>query len=413
MYLLSDTQRKDFGFNDFFPMQRIALEQNGLEIITTAEFISREGITGHLKDRQGKTSFPPHNRTNWDGMTYETMQELQPWLRHVSVMPDWNPDKCLAAFPASRDPESVEQLQALWSNIQSNGGFPPVEKYFGHPTPVDAPLVNRLGENNAGRTALCVYNTTLQQEHILHFHGKPRLGGRLLTHFYTFLIFERWAQDLWTKRFVRDHLRYKNEIQCAAARIVKAVRTRARQRNPDDMHYSFDAFHIRRGEFQYVKTRVSTQEMYEISKEEIPDGTTVYIATDEQNKTFFEDMAVHYDLVYLDDYLHLIPGINSNFFGMIDQLVASRARVFFGCWFSTFSGYINRIRGYQADRLKLKGYRHGLIDSYYYAPSLFKHRMRGYWPPSGALYAREFPVSWRDIDRGINELATSTNESSS
>jgi hypothetical protein len=29
---------------------------------------------------------------------------------------------------------------------------------------------------------------------------------------------------------------------------------------------------------------------------------------------------------------------------MIDQLVASKGRIFFGCFFSTFTGYINRIR---------------------------------------------------------------------
>ena len=88
----------------------------------------------------------------------------------------------------------------------------------------------------------------------------------------------------------------------------------------------------------------------------------------------------------------------------IDQLVASRSRVFFGCWFSTFTGYINRIRGYHSDRHKLPGFHQGIIDSYYYAPSLFKNRMREYWPISGAIYAREFPVSWRNIDQGIGEL---------
>jgi hypothetical protein len=36
-------------------------------------------------------------------------------------------------------------------------------------------------------------------------------------HFYAFLFFEDWHTDLWVKRFVRDHLRYLDEIQCAAA----------------------------------------------------------------------------------------------------------------------------------------------------------------------------------------------------
>ena len=69
-----------------------------------------------------------------------------------------------------------------------------------------------------------------------------------------------------------------------------------------------------------------------------------------------------------------------------------------------FSGYINRLRGYHTDRLKLPGFEHGLIHSYYYAPSEHKMSMRQYWPVSGAVYAREFPMSWRNIDQGIDEL---------
>ncbi len=32
--------------------------------------------------------------------------------------------------------------------------------------------------------------------------------------------------------------------------------------------------------------------------------------------------------------------------GMIDQVVCTRGEVFVGTWFSTFSGYITRMRGY-------------------------------------------------------------------
>jgi GDP-fucose protein O-fucosyltransferase len=93
------------------------------------------------------------------------------------------------------------------------------------------------------------------------------------------------------------------------------------------------------------RTRVSAQELYEISKDELKPGTTVYMATDERDKSFFKDLSDHYDIVYLDDFAPLLKGVNTNFYGMIDQLITSRSRVFFGCWFSTFTGYINRIRG--------------------------------------------------------------------
>jgi hypothetical protein len=38
----------------------------------------------------------------------------------------------------------------------------------------------------------------------------------------------------------------------------------------------------------------------------------------------------------MDDFKPLLKGVNTNYYGMIDQLVASRGRKFFGCWHSTY-----------------------------------------------------------------------------
>lgn len=408
MYLLGDTQqgkqRKDFSFMDFFPMKEIAAEQKGLDIITMEEFLRREGVTGRLKDKTtGEVSFPPLNRTHWDGLTEEIKFELGPWISSVSYVPNWNPNVCLAAFPATRDPANVKELRDIWDSVHRNG-LPPLEQYIGNPTPVDASPADRLKENVAGRDQLCIYDTEMQQERLIHFHGKAKLGGRLLVHFYAFLWFEDWRADLWMKRFVRDHVRYISELQCAAARIVDAVKQRAKKRTGVA---EYDSFHIRRGDFQYKKTRVDADAIFDISKDEIAPGTTVYVGTDERNKTFFKPMADHWDVVYLNDFLHLVEGLNTNFYGMLDQLVASHGRVFFGCWFSTFTGYINRIRGYHANKHELPGYKKGIINSYYYALAEHKVKMREYYPLKQTYHAREYPVSWRDIDRGIEELAAS------
>jgi hypothetical protein len=267
MYLeKGDNKRKSLGFQDFFPMDRIALEQNGLDIISMDTFLSLQEDLG-LRDRHGRISSPPRNRTNWNGMNQEIVQELQPWLRRVSVQPRWNPDECLAAFPSSTTSNPGVDLQATWDGVIHAGGFRNAETYIGHPTAVNASVVERLGEAKADRTALCIYNKTLRNEPLLHFSGKKWLGGRLLTHFYSFLFFQDWRQDLWTKRFVRDHLRYNDDLQCAAARIVEAIRERARKRDPSNIDGLFDAFHVRRGEFQYKSTRVSSLEMYNGKRE--------------------------------------------------------------------------------------------------------------------------------------------------
>jgi hypothetical protein len=53
-------------------------------------------------------------------------------------------------------------------------------------------------------------------------------------------------------------------------------------------------------------------------------------------------------LHFVDDFEDLIgvDYIDPNWMGMIDMVVASRGRAFCGTYRSTFSGYINRLRGY-------------------------------------------------------------------
>ena len=398
MYLLghSGSYRKEFSFQDFYPMEQIAKHHTGLDIVTMEEFLKKMAMTGRLRDKDGNVSFPPGNRTDWNGLSVEINRELNPWLRSVTVMPEWNPNDCLAAFAASKDPKDQETLKELQKMVRA-GGLPNYNDFVGKPVAVDASPKDRLLENLAERKELCIYDPTLQEAPVLHFHGTQKLGGRLLVHFYAFLFFQDWKADLWMKRFVRDHVRYIDEIQCAAARIVQAVRERSREHNNKGI---FDAFHIRRGDFQYKVTRVDAQEIYDISKDIIPKGSTVYIGTDERNKTFFDPMKKHYDVVFLDDFMNVLEGINPSYYGMLDQLVTSRSRYFFGCWFSTFTSYINRLRGYHSDNEKLPGYENGVIESYYYALAEHKLKMREFWPVKKAFHAREFPRSWMNIDYG-------------
>jgi hypothetical protein len=404
MYLLrKDTgkQRTHFSFAHFFPMLEIAQEHIGLQVLTMDEFLKAEAMTGNLRDKTtGKVSFPPNNQTNWDGSN--DVKVLKEWLRNVTHTPLWNPGHCLAAFPASGDIREVENLQNMMQQIAHTDE----EEFLGRPVPVDASTVDRMAENRAGRKELCVYDHEMQQELVVHFMCYHKMRIRLLVHFYAFLFFEDWKQDLWMKRFIRDHVRYVDEIQCAAARVVGAVRERARKRGGNG---DFDAFHIRRGDFQYKKTRISAEEIYENVHDKLTGNKTVYIATDERDKKFFDPLREHYDIVFLDDFHHELEGVNSNLFGMLDQLIASRGHVFVGCWFSTFTGYITRIRGYHSVKNKEPGYEKGeLPTTFYYATKDKKLEMLTYTPVRRGFFNREFPTSWRDIDKGIEELAAST-----
>lgn len=84
-------------------------------------------------------------------------------------------------------------------------------------------------------------------------------------------------------------------------------------------------------------------------KKFIPKNQLVYVATDERNKTFFQAFKDYFPTVkYLDDYMDIadLRNVNPNYLGMIDQVICSRSQFFVGTWFSTFSGYITRMRGY-------------------------------------------------------------------
>jgi hypothetical protein len=72
-----------------------------------------------------------------------------------------------------------------------------------------------------------------------------------------------------------------------------------------------------------------------------------------------------------------------------------------GTYFSTFTGYINRMRGYYITKHKLEGCVDGTMPSYYFAPLENKNVMRHYAAIEQLLFAREFPTAWRDIDTGI------------
>jgi len=403
MYLLAkdrNKQKVNFSFEDFFHLESVRIEHPGIDIITTEEFLLREAMTGNVKSRTtGLPSFPPQNRTNWDGKDVKPLKE---WLREVIPTPTWRPDHCFTAFPASPGAKHIETLNKIHNEIISDKDRK-VPEFMKKPTPVDAKTFDRMIEFHANRKELCMYDDEMQNAPVLHFMCNHQFRVRLLTHFYAFVFFEDWKQQLWTHRFVRDHLRYVDELQCAAARIVEALRAKAKENGNSDGE--FDTFHIRRGDFQYKQTRTDASVLYSNSMDLVPENATLYIATDERKKDYFTIFKEHYSVYFLDDFIkEFLPGMNTNYYGMLDQLIASKGRTFVGTFFSTFTGYINRMRGYHADKRKLQGHEIGSIQSFYFLPSDKKNIMQKYAPLKMSFWSREFPSAWRDIDKSIGCL---------
>jgi hypothetical protein len=401
MYLLNKDKRENnrFTFHHFFPFDAISEEHPAVEVISMDEFLQREVLSGNLKNSNGNVVFPPGNQTIFEGHVRDG-KTFWDWWRNVTNPPIWDFSTCVAGIAKEPGSDGASKLTKHFELLENQLNDRSVEDYINKPTPVDAPPVDRLREILAHRKKVCVYDDYLQNTKVMHFMGDNDSGARLLVHFYAFLFFEDWKQDLWTKRYVRDHLRYVDDIQCAAAKIVHAVREKARENgNPDGL---YDSMHIRRGDFQYKETRIEAEEILANIQDIMPDNTTLFIATDEKNLTFFRPLISRYRVYFLHDFLSLVPDLNKNYYGMLDQRIASRGRTFAGAYFSTFTGYINRQRGYHSQKEKLQGWKEGTINSYYYVEKRHKNELVNYYPIKGPMWSREFPVAWRDIDHDVH-----------
>jgi hypothetical protein len=68
IYLLRNDRRKTkknkFTFKDFFHFDSIASEHAAVKVIHMEEFLKKEAMTGHLRDKNtGQVTFPPNNKT--------------------------------------------------------------------------------------------------------------------------------------------------------------------------------------------------------------------------------------------------------------------------------------------------------------------------------------------------------------
>ena len=207
---------------------------------------------------------------------------------------------------------------------------------------------------------------------LVHFRAEEPY--RLLTQFYCSVRAEPEA-DLRIKRVIRDSFRYTDQlVEMAEALIARLMAVGG------GVYY---AVHVRKGDFLLQQKEATEKTLVHALLLKIPEQATLYVATDDPGE-WLQDLREHFTvLTYsnVSDVLSPLP--HEKFVGPIEQLVASRANTFYGTWWSTFSGYIMRIRGHV-----------GLESSSYYTLKEFRDEMiehrkcenRGWW--------REWPEMW-------------------
>jgi hypothetical protein len=177
-------------------------------------------------------------------------------------------------------------------------------------------------------------------------------------------------------KYVARHIHYNNNIFFNARKVI-------------DLIGNYYAIHIRRGDFQYHDLKLPIETIYNNIKNTIPEGSKLYISTDETNKEFFNLLSEHYSLYFYDYVKHLIdPNINEDLIGPIEQIICTGAKTFIGNKLSTFSSYIYRLRGYigKEDKRFLT-----------YNIECFPDKEEEYW--WGGVWAREYSEAWESINK--------------
>lgn len=141
---------------------------------------------------------------------------------------------------------------------------------------------------------------------------------------------------------------------------------------------------------QFHEVVIPAEEIVETTKEVAPPGTVVYLATDETDEKYLGVLRAQWKVFTLSDFADRIglKKLNPNYVGMVEQIVCARGSVFVGTWFSTFSGYIQRMRGYYGFDYR--------TNYFHYKPRLNSFSTEYY--PRESYYVREWPTGWVDID---------------
>ena len=302
-YLLGHGKKHVRSFGDFFPLNHPAL-QNRVKVITMEEFFEREG----------KALL---------GLSEEEFDKLKPTA-----------DVCL-----HNDKASDENCIHLYEVLRQKGHQPDMEgarncfifdqEVFETGEEPSDDVKNRVARFCSNNRQPIYYGQDLHQPQLVHWNGWD-LTYRVMTHFYTFIYFTDSAIDNHFKRFVRDFLHYIDQIFCAAGKIVHSLN----QAGP------WSSMHIRRGDLQYKQVKIPAEQWYENTKEIWHDDETIFIATDERNKTWFDPIAKHNKVKFLDDYFEYakLGDLDPYYLGMVDTIVASHGRAIAGTFFSTFTG---------------------------------------------------------------------------
>ena len=319
------------GFADFIDLESEALRKN-VPMITMAEFLEKEGTTEKRipddklfripEGEHGTKIRKAAEQCLYVAKSDRPCEVLYDFLVSESFVPELQAGRDCLIFDADKQPSTDHYTSSEIFDLLPELEQKKIQQFCDKRNPI-------------------YYGNELSSSPLIHFHTGEK-HHRLLNHFYTFLYFTDIKIDHYYKRFVRDFLHYTDTIWCAAGKVIQLLEDESMKLSGSNAA-SYSSFHIRRGDFQYKKVKITAEDWYDNTKDLFQNkDEIIYVATDERNQTFFDPLAKHYTLRFLSNYSDAasLGDYDPNIMGMIDTIVASRGRLFVGTWFSTFTGYI-------------------------------------------------------------------------
>lgn len=207
------------------------------------------------------------------------------------------------------------------------------------------------------------------EDKFIHF---PR---NLFGHFYYHVYGDGPTQRNIIKEKIKKGIRYRKEYEYLADDVR-------------DIIGDYNAIHIRRNDFLAVRKETAVPQLNTLLEDienRIPTDLPLYIATDEKDKSLFNFLKEKYKIYFLENFHFGLQGHETL---MVDQLICSKAKIFLGSKFSTFSDYINVLRGYSGNRMDF--HREG---TNFLMPSLYYDRFP--WEVENYSWDKIWDFCWR------------------
>lgn len=321
-------------FGDIFDLDALA---KAIPVISTAEFIQRAATHLDIPEQfQDQQQFN-ENHT-------ETNPAWSTWLLNNSEIPAWNPYDTVICIP---DIESA--LHGPHMNENYLDGRTPVELS----ARMNAAPVIYFPSTDLYRSLGPVATMLASSD-----DKTPTLGRRLLKH----------------------HVRYHPKIFDLANTIIKALGLK-----------NYDAIQIRRNDFQYKRTRLSTDVICNNINALFDKGYPIYVATDEDREEIFDELKTGLKAAKIISWKDVEKVIKQPipyaWTGPLEQLICVPARRFVGTDLSTFCTYISRLRGYSMPEDTNSYYHSNQYTDIPEPTPIDQYR--------GRTYLREHPLFWQ------------------